>query len=775
MSGIGAITGKYGYGIEIHAIDKTSATFAAIERRIDRLRAKLAGLNLGGFGSGGGGFSGGVAGGSAVGGGGRSQSAAEAAAAQAAATIRVRYWQMRSISHGPSLLRHDPTSHGMIRYGSNLIEMQRRGNTLLPMYEGPRRIGYDKSSYAMAMAGQARGRLGMNPLDVLGREYAGAGAAYAQRMQSIQAKALATAKAKADFDKITLRNESVASKLRLDQMRVFSGALSRLGGIAYSVGKRIALLGGVAYHAFGQRQFKSAMGESSRLREIMTLANTPASIFGTEEKYLRGKTYSMSSKYGLQMQDTTKAVYDLVSAGFELRDSLNITDAAAKLAIGSLSSMEQAGGGVITMLHAFGLSSEHANKMASELFSTVKLGRTTMGELSEQIGRGAAIMHAAGIKSHEYLGAIATLTRAGLDSGEAVTAARAMSKAVLDQQATALRVSKEIGLNFNYRALQEKGLMGFLGDVMEKTGGNMELVAKLFERNEARIAVAILGMQKYEEMGMLIDEVSGSVNAHEEAYSKIADTLQFQFKRAVVGSINVVKMLFQETQGPLVGAFKRVGDIAMQIIDISGGGAINTSRLKELSDSMADALKGAFYAIWGSKQAIAIRKSLLGGIVNIISSKEFIDSLSSAFLQSISQAVSIAMENIFGGFWRKVAFVSGFTLGTVAGAAGGPVVAAKAGLAGGALALGIQSEVSRYAQSRYKTTASPTFAQSQNAENLNHYLTSIVLSMELDGRKISGTTLRALGQVASKMRASGAMAPGNASTGGTGPVAVQVY
>ena len=124
---------------------------------------------------------------------------------------------------------------------------------------------------------------------------------------------------------------------------------------------------------------------------------------------------------------------------------------------------------------------------------------------------------------------IATLTKGGLNMEIAGTAIRGVLMAILKPSQGAKEAAREMGLEFNSQALAAKGLVGFLQEVQEKTKGNAEAQARLFDDVRGLTAVlALAGKQSGEfarQQDIMINQAGGAANA---AFEIMNNTLENQ-------------------------------------------------------------------------------------------------------------------------------------------------------------------------------------------------------------------------------------------------------
>lgn len=123
------------------------------------------------------------------------------------------------------------------------------------------------------------------------------------------------------------------------------------------------------------------------------------------------------------------------------------------------------------------------------------------------------------VGTDELFASIATLTKQGIGTAQAVTGLKAAFSNVIKPTKEATDAAEAIGLDFSAAALESKGFAGFLADVREKTGGNTEVMAQLFGSVEAlNTVMALTGEQGMKDFSKGLDAMAGSAGATDKAY-----------------------------------------------------------------------------------------------------------------------------------------------------------------------------------------------------------------------------------------------------------------
>lgn len=239
-------------------------------------------------------------------------------------------------------------------------------------------------------------------------------------------------------------------------------------------------------------QFNKAMTEVSTISKEVTenMADYKKQVAGLTAEIPIGAT------------EAAKALYQIVSAGQEGANAMKVLEVSAKAAVGGVTETATAADTITTLLNAYHLSASEAESISDKLFTTVRLGKTTMTELGASIAQAAPTAAAYGVSMNELLGAVATLTKQGVPTAIAMTqinAAITEAVNVLGDSAFEGRTFAEAlgeirdsadgsmtalkGSITNIRAL--KGALGLTGDAASTAKSDLEAMANATGAAEA--------------------------------------------------------------------------------------------------------------------------------------------------------------------------------------------------------------------------------------------------------------------------------------------------
>ena len=313
-----------------------------------------------------------------------------------------------------------------------------------------------------------------------------------------------------------------------------------------------AITGAFGLAVNSSNKFKTALAEISTLG-VKDMAALEAGI------------QSIARTYGKDLTETAKGAYQVISAtGLEAADAnkvLALATEAATAGVSNVSAAVELGTGV---MNAFGKGVDDLSGIYDQAFLAVKNGVTTFDELSASVGKLSPIFSAAGLSSEEMFAAVTALTKAGINTSEAVTGMKAAISNIVKPTKDALDTAKELGIQFDVSALKTKGLSTFMQELQEKTGGNVESMAKLFGSTEALNSMLALTGQQNKDFTGTLEESRQKAGQMKDALKLIIDndpTFVWKQNAANMQVIsNFIGTTLQPVLAQLAGGLKWVTD-----------------------------------------------------------------------------------------------------------------------------------------------------------------------------------------------------------------------
>lgn len=263
----------------------------------------------------------------------------------------------------------------------------------------------------------------------------------------------------------------------------FEGGLGRVGRGTGQLAQGFARIGAIAGTALVGgivASVKVAADFEEQLRTINTIAlATPDQLDAIGSGIRR-----LAVEHGGDLNDLTKAYYDLLSAGIDVADAQGVLNQATLLSIGTLGTTSQAVDVLTTALNAYGLEGKDAARISEELAVAVRDGKVTLDQIAPTYANVAAIAAQAGIGTDEIAAAFARLTAQGTDAASVTTQ---MSRAIvelLSPTSQLLDLQERTGIVFSEVA-DERGLVQALELMRQKAEALGIPFIELFGRVEA--------------------------------------------------------------------------------------------------------------------------------------------------------------------------------------------------------------------------------------------------------------------------------------------------
>lgn len=346
---------------------------------------------------------------------------------------------------------------------------------------------------------------------------------------------------------ITNRDGALYFATGIDNTGLYKGKQEAIGIIksmmsqvtSFDVFGGIGVSAGIAFAQAAKHSYEFSKEYDKNMREVLTIsAAVQADFEGFKQKVI-----NMTTEIPVAATESAKALYQIVSAGHDGADGMKILETSAKAALGGVTDTATAADAITTILNAYKLDASEAEKISDQLFTTVRLGKTTFGELGQSIAQVAPLAAAYGVEIDQVLAAVATLTKSGTPTAQAMTQIRA----------SIVGVSKVLGDGaFATRTYQEALL-----EVSKRAAGSESQLRTLVPEIEA--VNGVLGMTGINAKSAASDlkEMNNSLGATEDAYKRMADSTDAQLQLLSNNVIAILRPMgekIMETVSSIAGA-----------------------------------------------------------------------------------------------------------------------------------------------------------------------------------------------------------------------------
>lgn len=342
----------------------------------------------------------------------------------------------------------------------------------------------------------------------------------------------------------------------------FMDTLEKRGAKVEKVGKAmrkaltIPILGmGVASGTYAV-QLEDALYETATLPGV--LSGTPEQKQAQLDAY-RAALLAGSNRSHTDVNQLASAQYQAISASVTPEESAYWAERAAMAAKAGKSDALTVVDGASSVVNAWKEASGGLDHVLDVMLIAQNFGKTDVGQLASQVGQVTGMAPQVGVGMEEVFASIAAMTLGGMSTSGSVTGLKAVMSSVIKPTAEAREEAERLGLQFDATAMQSKGLTGFLADVAEKTGMNVDSLGKLFGSVEGLNQVLALGTSQAGAYAEVLGQMQSASGVLDEAF----ETRVSSRAERLSGSLNRLKNAGAE----LGEAFLPAVDMAADVLD----------------------------------------------------------------------------------------------------------------------------------------------------------------------------------------------------------------
>ncbi|MCK4447996.1 MAG: phage tail tape measure protein, partial [Candidatus Marinimicrobia bacterium] len=239
---------------------------------------------------------------------------------------------------------------------------------------------------------------------------------------------------------------------------------------------------------------------------------------------------AMSKTVPDNAQKLTKALYQIVSAGYDGAEAMKILRTSTELAVASVTDTFTAADTLTYVMNAYGEAAGTAARISDKLFTIVRLGKVKMEELGPTISMVTGLAAEAGLEFNElaaiYAEAVKKIQPHIVSTGirGIITAMLRVSKGTGD----AADAARELGIEFDIQALKAKGFKQVLKEIIEATKGNEGALMRLFPNVRGLIGLLAVMTDEGEAYNKTLHEIENSLGATDKAFKTMVDTTENQ-------------------------------------------------------------------------------------------------------------------------------------------------------------------------------------------------------------------------------------------------------
>lgn len=294
-------------------------------------------------------------------------------------------------------------------------------------------------------------------------------------------------------------------------------------GARHSAGIAAAALGAMAIA--GVREFANL---DTGMREVFTL------MPGISQQAMDQMTEDVrgfAQEYGLTTDQVIPALYQAISAGVPPDNVMAFMATAAKTARGGVTDLETAMDGLTSVVNAYGTTVLSAEDASDTMFTAVRLGKTTIGELSDALFQVVPVAAASGVTFDQVAAALATMTSSGVPTAVAATNLRGALVELGKEGSAAFDAFKAASGQTFPEFIAGGGTVNEALDLLAIYAQSMgTTVQNQFGAVEAGMAATVLASESGSaKFGGFMDQMAGRAGAAQGAFEMMAGGVGFSF------------------------------------------------------------------------------------------------------------------------------------------------------------------------------------------------------------------------------------------------------
>lgn len=350
----------------------------------------------------------------------------------------------------------------------------------------------------------------------------------------------------------------------------FMDTLEKRGAKVEKVGKAMTKALTIPILGMGVASGTYAVQLEDALYETATL---PGVLSGTAERKqaqldaYRAALLAGSNRSHTDVNQLASAQYQAISAGVTPEESAYWAERAAMAAKAGKSDALTVVDGASSVVNAWKEASGGLDHVLDVMLIAQNFGKTDVGQLASQVGQVTGMAPQVGVGMEEVFASIAAMTLGGMSTSGSVTGLKAVMSSVIKPTAEAREEAERLGLQFDATAMQSKGLTGFLADVAEKTGMNVDSLGKLFGSVEGLNQVLALGTSQAGAYAEVLGQMQSASGVLDEAF----ETRVSSRAERLSGSLNRLKNAGAELGEAFLPAVDMAADVLGDAADAISG------------------------------------------------------------------------------------------------------------------------------------------------------------------------------------------------------------
>lgn len=320
-----------------------------------------------------------------------------------------------------------------------------------------------------------------------------------------------------------------------------------VGSMMQTVGDKVSKVSLAIAGAVTATSVKGWMTLEDEMANVATIADTSEKSLSD----LTAEAIEASNVTGVAAAEIAKAQYQAISANVATAESTGLVANAAKAAKAGVSDVTTVINGATSIINGWKIAIGESEAVFDKLLKTQQRGKTSIGELASSIGQVTGLAPQLNMSLDETLAAVGAITQSGNSTSTALNGLKAVMSSVIKPTAEAKEEAERLGLQFDAAAIKSKGFTAFLADVVEKTGGSEDSLAKLFGSVEGLSQIMLLGGSAAGMYADILDDLGSSAGTLNTMFEERTASSAQRYSMAL-NKINNAAISLGQSTAPLI-------------------------------------------------------------------------------------------------------------------------------------------------------------------------------------------------------------------------------
>lgn len=266
-----------------------------------------------------------------------------------------------------------------------------------------------------------------------------------------------------------------------------------------------------------------------QLREVFTLIPDASEQMKNQ---MTEDIREFSVEMGVATDEAVPALYQAISAGVPKDNVFNFLETAQKAAVGGVTDLETAVDGLTSVVNAYGRETIGATEASDIMFTAVKQGKTTFGEMSSSLNQVIPIASSMGVEFGNVAAALSTMTAQGTPTAQATVQIRQALSELGKEGSDAYDAFKKVAGQAFPDFIAEGGnlqeAMQLMKQAADENGTSIQNLFGNIRAGQAAMQLTGAGAEKFQENLNGMDESAG---ATQQAYDEMEKSLSRSFDK----------------------------------------------------------------------------------------------------------------------------------------------------------------------------------------------------------------------------------------------------